>query len=253
MKMPRQARKQSASGIYHVMLRGINQQQIFEDSEDFKKFLEILRDCQTISCFELYAYCLMDNHIHLLIKPQKESLEQIIKRIGGRYVYWYNAKYSRIGHLFQDRYKSEPVEDNSYFLTVLRYIHQNPVKAGICEHSRDYLYSSYNEYSGIGETANCDFVYQLISKEEFETFHNYVNADNCLEVTSSIKLRLTDEQAKKLIQKHTKCNSISEFQLLDTSNKNKYIKMLWELGVSIRQLSRLTGETKGMVEKRLKM
>ena len=92
----------------------------------------------------------MGNHIHLLIKPEKEPLEQVFKRIGGRYVYWYNVKYQRVGHLFQDRFKSEPVEDDSYFLTVIRYIHQNPVKAGLCKNIKDYKYSSYAEYNTRG-------------------------------------------------------------------------------------------------------
>ena len=144
--MSRQARKPSESGIYHVMLRGINKQQIFIDEEDYEKFLWVLKDTKEISEYKLYAYCLMDNHIHLLIKVEKEPLHIIFKRIGNRFVYWYNAKYQRIGHLFQDRYKSEAVENEEYFLTVLRYIHQNPLKAGICENVSDYKYSSYNEY-----------------------------------------------------------------------------------------------------------
>ena len=250
--MPRQARKKSESGIYHIMLRGINQQQIYEDAEDYQKFIEILKGCQVLSGFKLYAYCLMGNHVHILLKPQEETLEQVLKRIGGRYVYWYNTKYCRTGHLFQDRFKSEPVEDNTYFLTVLRYIHQNPIKAGICKKTSDYLYSSYNEYIDRNGPLDYDFVYRLISEEEFEAYHNHLNTDNCLEISPSVKLRVTDEQAKKLIHKHTKCHNISEFQLLDNSKKEKYIKKLCESGLSIRQLCRLTGETKGKVERYLK-
>lgn len=128
------------------MLRGINGHQIFVDSEDYEKFLEILKDCKAISEFEIFAYCLMSNHIHLLLKEVKEPIEQIMKRIATRFVYWYNIKYQRAGHLFQDRFKSEPVENDEYFLTVIRYIHQNPVKAGICKKPQDYNYSSYNEF-----------------------------------------------------------------------------------------------------------
>ena len=81
----------------------------------------------------LLAYCLMGNQIHLLLKEGKESLEQVFKRIGGRFVYWYNVKYQRVGHLFQDSFKSERVDDEAYLLAVIRYIHQNPVKAGITQ------------------------------------------------------------------------------------------------------------------------
>ena len=234
------------------MLRGINQQLIYEEAEDYQKFIEILKDCQVLSQFKLYAYCLMGNHVHILLKPQEEPLEQIIKRIGVKYVYWYNTKYQRVGHLFQDRFKSEPVEDEKYFLNVLKYIHQNPVKAGICKHSSDYAYSSYNEYAqGMG-TVDADFVYQLISPKEFEEYHEYIGTVTCLDLTPTVKFRVTDEQAKDLIQKHTKCNSIAEFQMLEKSKKERYIKKLYESGLSIRQMSRLTGETKGMIEKLLK-
>ena len=85
--MPRQARRQSESGIYHVMLRGINLQQLYEDTEDCNKFIQILHECKAVSEFKLFAYCLMNNHIHLLIKPEKEPIEQVFKRIGARYVY----------------------------------------------------------------------------------------------------------------------------------------------------------------------
>lgn len=129
--MPRKARIESKSGIYHIMLRGINRQQIFEDDEDFEKFLWVLKDVKQLSRFKLYGYCLMGNHIHLLLKPENEPLELIFRRIGSKYVYWYNLKYQRTGHLFQDRFKSEPVENISGFFVVLRYIHQNPVKAKV--------------------------------------------------------------------------------------------------------------------------
>ena len=146
--MPRQPREKSESGIYHIMLRGINQQVIFEDYEDYSKFIETIETYKAVSEYKVFAYCLMSNHIHILLKVEKEGLDLIMKRIAGSYVYWYNWKYYRKGHLFQDRFKSEPVEDDEYFLTVLRYIHQNPIKAGITKTIDDYKFSSYNSSRG---------------------------------------------------------------------------------------------------------
>lgn len=80
--MPRVARQESATGIYHIMLRGINQKIIFNKTEDYQKFMKVLKDCKTISVFEIYAYCLMSNHVHILLKVKKEPLSQIVKRIG---------------------------------------------------------------------------------------------------------------------------------------------------------------------------
>ena len=250
--MPRQARKQSESGIYHVMQRGIDRQQIFEEPQDYLTFLQILLDCRTMCGFKLYAYCLMGNHVHLLIKVERDPLETIFKRICGRYVYWYNVKYERIGHLFQDRFKSEPVETDKYFLTVLRYIHQNPVKAGLCEKPGDYRFSSYSDYLSDCKTVDAAFVLQLLPREEFIRFHNTLNNDSCLEIVSRRKKAVTDDRAREIIFKYSRCRTVAEFQSLDERKKQRVIRIIHEKGVSIRQLSRLTGVSKGLIEKWLK-
>ena len=250
--MPRQARRKSESGIYHVMLRGINQQQIFEDSEDCEKFLQILKDCKAVSEYKLFAYCLMGNHIHILIQEDTEPIEQVMKRISTRFVYWYNIKYQRIGHLFQDRFKSEPVEDDAYFITVIRYIHQNPLKAGLCKNIYDYKYSSYNDFFKDCDLIDKDFVFDIIPLEMFEEFNSQNVNDKCLEIESKPIIRVTDEQAQKIIFKYSRCKSVAEFQKLKITLKEKYIKKIHEKGVSIRQIVRLCGESKGIVEKCLR-
>lgn len=159
--MARQARKKSETGIYHIILRGINKQNIFEDDEDKRKFLETLKYYKRMCNYSLYGYCLMDNHTHFLIKEREETISQVIKRISAGYVRWYNEKYERCGHLFQDRFKSEAVESEKCFLTILRYIHQNPVKAGIAEHVSSYLWSSYQEYYEKGRIADIDFALNI--------------------------------------------------------------------------------------------
>lgn len=144
--MPRCARRKSESGIFHIILRGINKQNIFEDDEDREKFTETIKRYKEVSKYEIYSYCLMTNHIHLLLKETDEEISKAMKRICSSFVYWYNWKYERCGHLFQERYKSEAVETDTYLLTVLRYIHQNPVKAGLTKTSQEYNWSSYNDY-----------------------------------------------------------------------------------------------------------
>lgn len=248
--MPRQARKKSESGIYHIILRGINRQQIFEDEEDNFRFLETLSKYKQQCGYEIYAYCLMGNHIHILIKEGKENLTLILKRIAGSYVYWYNWKYRRSGHLFQDRFKSEPVEDDAYFLTVIRYIHQNPVKAGISKSVDGYKFSSYNEYIKTPVIVDTEFCLGIIDSEQFIEFNNEYNDDICLDIKEN-DFRLTDMEAKEIISKVTKCKSSSEFQILDKPKRNLYIKKLFDNGLSIRQISRLTGISKKIVETNL--
>ncbi len=231
------------------MLRGVNNQQIFEEQEDYEKFLLILNVCKDICKFKIYAYCLMGNHIHLLLQETKEPIELIIKRLATRFVYWYNIKYQRVGHLFQDRFRSEPVDDERYFLAVLRYIHQNPVKAGICQKVVDYPYSSYNEFLKKQHLIDTDFVFEIIHKDDFAQYNNEKNNDNFLDGEHKPKLKVTDERAKKIIEKYSKCNSITQFQALDKNVRDKCLKLFKEKGLSIRQISRLTGMSYYLVQK----
>ena len=246
--MPRQQRRKSESGIYHVMLRGINQQQIFQDEEDNLKFLQIVKECKAISEFKLFAYCLMENHVHLLIKEGKEPIELIFKRIGNRFVYWYNTKYKRVGHLFQDRYRSEPVESDEYFLTVLRYIHQNPVKAGIVKSCVKYRFSSYNEYIKESKIIDDELAKEMLTKEEFVKYHEKEETASCLEIIE-IKPRLTDEEAKRIIKEISGCENIEQFQRLTGDKQNEFIAKFRKKNISIRQISRLTGATIGIIRK----
>ncbi len=243
--MPRTARVKSESGIYHAMLRGINRQQIFEDNEDYEKFLQVLAACKKVSQFKLYAYCLMGNHIHLLLQPEKEPIDLIFKRIGSRFVYWYNDKYRRTGHLFQDRYKSQAVEDEHAFLAVIRYIHQNPVKAGICPAAKDYFYSSYQEYAGNCRLIDTEFL-QSIAGEELLQFIDQPSDDiPYFEDTPHIN----DRDGAKLICQLSGCDSPQQVQHLPLTQRNTVIAKLHRKGLSIRQLSRLTGISFNIVRK----
>jgi len=238
--MPRAAREKSLSGIYHVMLRGINKQTLFSDDEDNKKFLQILTDCKNISEYILYGYCLMGNHVHLLIKEQKESMEQIFKRIGTRYVYWYNVKYKRCGHLFQDRYKSEAINDDKYFITVLRYIHQNPLKAGICKTINNYKWSSYSDYINKNEIIDFELAFGIIGEKDFEQYMNTDNGDMCLEYANP-ESKLTDKELIEEIEKKINIKAIA----IQNEPREIMLTLLKEIltikGASTRQISRVTG------------
>ena len=144
--MVRCARKKSASGIYHIMMRGINRQDIFFDDEDYQRFLETMKRVKERRSCAIYGYCLMGNHVHLLLHEEEEELSVIMKRIGTSYAWWYNQKYDRGGHVFQNRFQSETVETEEYLLGMLRYIHNNPVKAKLVAMPEDYKWSSCQAY-----------------------------------------------------------------------------------------------------------
>lgn len=191
----------------------------------------------------------MKNHLHLLVKIDNDKIGTFMRKVGAKYVYWYNWKYNRVGGLFQDRYRSETVEDDEYFFTVLRYIHQNLVKTGICKIASEYKDSSYNDYITTKENQLTDtgFVLEMMSKEQFIRFNNEPNNDKCLEIEDTV--RINDNEAKKIIYKISKCNSTAEFQALDVKARDKCLKELKEKGLSIRQIERLTGINRGLVLK----
>ena len=246
MELARTARLKSSTDIYHVILRGINRQQIFYEEEDYDYFIGLLERFRDISHYEIYAYCLMGNHIHLLIKVQEEPLERIFRRLGASFVYWYNLKYQRAGHLFQDRFKSEPVEDDRYFLTVLRYILRNPVKAGLCSTPWEYPFSNDRAFCGENHPSlPCD-----LSREELSSFIGQDLDDKCMDISEAPRHGMTDSSAKHLV--------LNEFgripPVINAENRgliNEAIRRLYEKGVSIRQISRLTSISKSVVERAL--
>lgn len=252
--MPRKARQKSSSGIYHIMVRGINRQDLFEDDEDRQRLIETLALYKEKSGYRLYGYCMMSNHIHIILKEEKESISLIMKRISSSYVYYYNLKYSRCGHLFQERFKSEVVENDSYFLTVLRYVHQNPIKANMIKKLNEYKWSSYNEYINGSKIIDTDFALKMFSKDKvtamqrFINFNNEKNEDKCLEYQEN--KRMSDTEAREIIKDIVKIKNISEIQRFSKEKRDKEIKRIKEVeGISIRQISRITGLSYNIVLK----
>jgi putative transposase len=252
--MSRQARQRSESGIYHIIIRGINKQVIFEDDEDREKFIGYLQYYKEIASYILYGYCLMDNHIHLLIKEGKESIGHTMKRVGVSYVAWYNRKYDRVGHLFQDRFKSEVVETDEYLLTVLRYIHQNPIKAGKEKSVVNYKWSSYAEYIGQSKFIETGFMLDIFAEERKKSiarFKKYMNEqadDNCIEINEA--KRITDEDTKEIIQKYANVKMPTELQNMERIKRDEIIRKIKEVGgVSTRQIARLTGISQSVIVK----
>lgn len=144
--MPRQPRIKAESCIYHVILRGNERKRIFEHDGDKRVFLSILIKAKDKYNFLIHGYCIMDNHVHLIINSNGSDVSQVMKSINISYAIYYNNKYKRCGHLFQDRFKSERIESDTYFLQLSKYIHRNPVKAGMVKKAEDYYWSSLRAY-----------------------------------------------------------------------------------------------------------
>src|SRR5215471_3689017 len=131
--MARKLRAEVEGGLYHVITRGNNRRQIFNSSADYEKFLSLLTELKTKLPFFLYAYCLMTNHVHLLIERQAAKVGRIMHRLLTGYSQYYNYRYRRVGHLLQGRHRAILCQSERYLAELVRYIHLNPVRAGMVE------------------------------------------------------------------------------------------------------------------------
>lgn len=235
------------------MMRGINRQNIFEEDEDRLYFMNVLKRCKEISGFKLYAFALMSNHIHLLIEPAEESLDMVFRRIGTRYAQWYNQKYERIGHLFQDRFRSENVENDLYFMTVLRYILQNPMKAGMETRLGNWRWSSFLAYEkGIGAVTDTQFALDLFrGRENLLHFLGQDNDDSVMD-EADCDQRLKNDLAKEKMIRITQCASVSDFQQLNKSVQKELIRKMYHEGLSLGQIAGMTGISKPTVYRTVK-
>ena len=249
--MPRKSRESSGTGIYHVMLRGINRQNIFYDVNDYGTFLESLRKLvhptdeyhrPLPSHCIVYAYCLMPNHVHLLLQEKDEGLAFVMKSLGVAYAWHYNKKYQHLGPVFQDRYRSEPVNDNAYFFTLLRYIHQNPLKAGLTDNVSDYYWSSWREYEGVAYICSTKPVMNRMPIDSLRdlVFEPLPNTEYILDVENERRRRTDDEVCQFLVSRFG-LSRVQDVILLNQERQKDVIRVTREFGASIRQIERLTG------------
>jgi len=147
--MPRGPRIDIPGLTNHVMCRGIEKKDIFKDDKDYKEFLERISKLSCQEDIKVYAFCLMPNHVHLLVRPLRMPLATFMRRLLTGYAIYFNRRHKRVGHLFQNRYKSYIVEEDSYLLELIRYIHLNPIRAGIIPDLNRLAIYPYTGYSAL--------------------------------------------------------------------------------------------------------
>ncbi len=186
--MPRQAREKGEFSTYHIIQRGNDRKEIFLSYHDKNRFIETLVKMKNKYNFIIYAYCLMDNHIHLLINDNGNDISKLMKSINVSYVLYFNRKYKRCGHFFQNRFISELITDDTYLLEVSKYIHNNPVKASIVQRPEDYRWSSYGDYMGNVTLGFTDIrkvldAFSNIRSKAIKEYKHYVNKiDNTVRI-----------------------------------------------------------------------
>lgn len=153
--MARPLRIEYPGAWYHVMNRGRRGEEIFSDKKDYEAFVVLLRETGEMFDFQVSAYCLMSNHYHLLVRTPIGNLSRVMRHINGVYTQRFNRYYKVDGQLFRGRYKSILVEEGSYLLELLRYIHRNPVRAGICKAVEEYAWTSHHGYVSRARQRGC--------------------------------------------------------------------------------------------------
>lgn len=242
-----------------MILRGVNKQIIFEEREDFFYFEGILKRYREEDEFRLFSVCLMDNHVHILMREGTQKLSMTMKKIENTYVYWYNRKYDRAGHLFQNRFISEPVLSYRQFMATARYIFNNPVKAGLVAKAEEYPWSNYSlksktalEKRGGRKMIKTD-IHEVIEMfgddREYSTFMSLNPDEKVAEYDDFVPQRpvFDDETCIERLRLISACKNISDFNEMSMDKKQDCVIKLKREGASIRQLSRVTGLSKSMV------
>lgn len=174
--MPRIFRIQPEEGVFHILTRGNNRQKVFEDTLDYKSYLELVRTYKHEHKFLFYHYCLMPNHVHFIIETTPQTnLAKFMKQVNLAYLYHYKKRYGYYGHLWQGRYKSLLISKDEYLITCGRYIELNPVKAKIVKDPKEYQWSSYNVYAYGKEDDIVDYdpLYDDLGKTGLERQDSY--------------------------------------------------------------------------------
>lgn len=242
--MPRENRKTSISKVYHVIIRGINKQDILLDKQDFLKFIEEVERTKEKYKYEIYSYALMNDHVHFVIYDKNENMSIAIQSLNISYSIYFNKKYERTGHLFENRFKSKVVESEEYLKSLVRYIHKNPENAGL----KKYEWTSYYEYLYKEKLINRNIVLNIFGEDYYSAINNFKyfhqNYSKYQDYDKGYELlnRITDEEAIEMIKYVTKEENLLKIQQYSKKDKEKAIMKIIKIeGITKVQIARIIG------------
>ena len=236
--MPRAPRAIAESGFYHVILRGNGKQIIFEDDADRRVFLELLARRAGDAGIRVLAWCLMDNHVHMVLEDPEQGLSEMMQRLSGDYAQRFNRKSGRVGHVFESRFKSCAIESDAYLLQAIRYVHDNPENAGICS-ATEYPWSSYHEYVGLGEISDTSLALDMLGG--IEGFVAFSHPEQRRTYRFDRRARVPDEEVSKVARLALGDLPAHEVKALPKTERDQRLLDLREVGLSVKQIERLTG------------
>lgn len=240
--MPRIAREKLETCFYHVIVQGIAKEYIFEEEEDIKTYIYLIKKYCDTHKVKIIAYCMMNNHGHFLLYTEdSRELSKAMQRLNITYGKYYNKKNKRIGYVFRDRFLSEPIRTERQLLNCIVYIHNNPVKAHMVEEINKYKYSSYNEYikgEGIATKDIIKLVFGTLLEyiEQFKKIHNNYEEDEFMEAFAE-----KEDKYKEIIKKYLEKQRTTIEEI--ATNKDKVKEFLREVrdkrGVPNRRLAEI--------------
>lgn len=245
----------SEIGLYHLIFRGINKQNIFEEEKDYQKLKEFLVRIKQKLEFKIYAYVLMPNHVHMIFQEKEAgNITIAMHKLLTTYAGWYNKKYSRSGSLFGDRFNSKPINEEKYLFSLTRYIHQNPLRAGIVTNLHHFKWSSFQDYlSGTDSPTvltDTTFILGYLSANKEAAIQSFISLhDEIIDKKYELGLcrRMASEEIRARIIKILDGKEPHTIASLPKHERNPILKRLREEGFSIRQIERATGISRGII------
>ncbi len=249
--MPHGARKKGDSGFYHVVPKGIADQIIFENDIDRRYYLKLLREAKEKTGLRVHAYCLMSNHVHLVVEDVADRLAEAMKYLHERYAMMFAEKIGRTGGIFRKHCWSEPIDTDEHFLSAVRYAHANPAAAGICPASA-YDWSSAKDYLGRLGLADTSLALEMLGgREGFIKFSAATNSTALPFPGSKLKAHLTDEEAAHIAVEVLGRDNVN-LAKADDALRNDAVTLLKRRGFSVRQTSRICGISTGCIQRIIK-
>ena len=247
--MPRNSRKNLPGLFHHIMSQGINKEYIFNNDNLKERYIDILKDKMKKNNVNILAYCIMDNHVHLLVNIQKiEDMCKFMHQVNTTYAKFYNKVYNRVGYVFRNRYLAKSILDEIQLKRCVVYIHRNPVVAEMVKKESEYKFSSYNEYlKGINEekliySNSSKILFGELSikelKKEFKDIHNYKDSE--LEEFDDFEEKV-EINIEKLLEKYS-----------HLSENEKIVRLNLKEKISERKLAEIFNKTRYEIRKILK-
>lgn len=238
----------SIADYYHVTTRGAGRRAIFDDDNDRTKYTDVLFNLTEQSTGALVAWCLMDNHVHLLFHMEIHALSALMQRLDTTYAQYFNGRHGHIGPVFQARFDSRPINTDEHLISTVAYIHRNPKDLGQGDW-RKYRWSSFPDYLTESSRCETDVVVELMGGfEGFVRFHN--DNDSFVEVRlDGYRRRLNDSEARRILVERLGESFSDTLGSLSKKERDSELISLYASGLSCRQIERLTGVGRNTVSR----